>query len=88
MKVFNRQQILVIKLENYSYHINETINKVFSFLDVGKYIFSHLFIYHENLLYNPKSFFKVIYSFLSTGIVPLVITDIGKNGNFYAVHVN
>ncbi|XP_060574610.1 carbohydrate sulfotransferase 15-like [Ruditapes philippinarum] len=36
IKVFGRQQILIIKLENYSYHINQTMNKIFSFLDVGR----------------------------------------------------
>ncbi|XP_045202463.2 carbohydrate sulfotransferase 15-like isoform X2 [Mercenaria mercenaria] len=35
LKAFGREQMLVIKLENYSNKINETMQKVFSFLGVG-----------------------------------------------------
>lgn len=42
LKVFNKDQILVLRTEDYSANIKETLKTVFNFLQLGKYF--HYFI--------------------------------------------
>lgn len=45
LKVFNKDQILVLRTEDYSANIKETLKTVFNFLQLGKYF--HYFIFKK-----------------------------------------
>lgn len=45
LKVFNKDQILVLRTEDYSANIKETLKTVFNFLQLGKYF--HYFIFFK-----------------------------------------